>query len=404
MKFHYKAQAKIGVVIEDIIEAKHEQEVIDLIRKQGATPIIVEKVAQKTLSIPFLDRLFQSVSLQDKIVFAKNLARTLQAGLSVSRSLEVLVRQTHKVLLQSIFRDIADEINTGGSLSSGLAKHADVFSPMFIAMVRAGEESGKIAENLLAINIQLEKTYTLRKKIKGAMMYPGVIVSAMLVIGILMFMFVVPTLLNTFKDFNLDLPTSTKIIIFVSDNLQEHTILFLGGLVAIIGGVIAMFRAPIIKPYLDYISIRIPLVGEMIKEVHTAVVARTLGSLLGSGISVHHALEITQDVVQNVHYKKTLQDGIGYISAGGQISQLFKEQKELYPVMVGEMVEVGEETGHVVEMLEDVATYFEDEVDAKTKNLSTIIEPLLMLVIGGAVAFFAVAMMTPMYSLVGGMV
>jgi type IV pilus assembly protein PilC len=404
MKFHYKAQAKIGVVIEDIIEAKHEQEVIDLIRKQGATPIIVEKVAQKTLSIPILDRLFQSVSLQDKIVFAKNLARMLQAGLSVSRSLEVLVRQTHKVLLQSIFRDIADEINTGGSLSSGLAKHADVFSPMFIAMVRAGEESGKIAENLLAINIQLEKTYTLRKKIKGAMMYPGVIVSAMMVIGILMFMFVVPTLLNTFKDFNLDLPTSTKIIIFVSDSLQEHTVLFLGGLVAIVAGVIAMFRAPIIKPYLDYVSVRIPVVGEMIKEVHTAVVARTLGSLLGSGISVHHALEITQDVVQNVHYKKTLQDGIGYISAGGQISQLFKEQKELYPVMVGEMVEVGEETGHVVEMLEDVATYFEDEVDAKTKNLSTIIEPLLMLVIGGAVAFFAVAMMTPMYSLVGGMV
>jgi type II secretory pathway component PulF len=404
MKIHYKAQAKIGVIIEDTIESVSKEAVVEKIRERGATPILVEEVKKggMKIPIPFIDNLLGSISLQDRVIFSKNLARMLQAGLSMTRALQVLKKQTTKKKLANLFDTVIQEIAGGGTLSSGLQKFPKVFSPIFIAMVHAGEESGKIPENLLEVSNQLDKTYKLRKKIKGAMMYPGVIVTAMLIIGILMFIFVIPTLLDTFKDFNLDLPMSTKIVIFVSDTLQAHTVLFLGGIVAFVSGGIAALRAPSLQKYIDLAILKLPLVGTMAKELNAALATRTLASLLGSGLSVSRALEITKEVIQNTRYKTSFDDGLKYIEQGAQLSKVFQERTDLYPVMVGEMIEVGEETGKIVDMLQDVALFYEDEVDAKTKNLSTIIEPVLMIFIGVAVGFFAVSMMSPMYSLVGG--
>lgn len=404
-KFHYKAQAKIGAIIEDTIEGPNKQFVIDKIRERGATPILVEeaKSGSMEINIPFLDNLFGNINLQDKVVFSKNLARMLQAGLSMTRALQVLKKQTNKKKLADLFDTLIQEIEEGGTLSTGLAKSPKIFSPLFIAMVHAGEESGNIPGNLLEVSNQLDKTYKLRKKIKGAMVYPGVIVTAMLIIGVLMFIFVIPTLLDTFKDFDLDLPASTKLVIFVSDSLQDYTVLFLGALIALVGGGIAAFRAPSMQKYVDLMILKLPVVGTMAKELNAALTARTLSSLLGSGLSVNKALTITKEVIQNTRYKRSFDDGLKYIEQGAQLSRVFQERKDLYPVMMGEMIEVGEETGKIVDMLKDVALFYEDEVDAKTKNLSTIIEPVLMIFIGAAVGFFAISMMSPMYSLVGGL-
>lgn len=234
------------------------------------------------------------------------------------------------------------------------------------------------------------------------MVYPGVIVTAMLVIGILMFIFVIPTLLSTFKDFNLDLPASTRLVIFISDTLQEHTILFLGAIVAFVGGIVALFKAPSLQKYVDAVILKLPVIGLMAQELNAALATRTLASLLGSGLSVSRSLDITKQVVQNTRYKSSFDEGLQYVEQGEQLSKVFQERTDLYPVMVGEMIEVGEETGKIVDMLKDVALFYEDEVDAKTKNLSTIVEPVLMIFIGAAVGFFAISMMSPMYSLVGG--
>lgn len=401
MKFYYKAQAKTGVIIEDTIDAETRDEVTDKIRESGATPIMIEQVKKKNIeiSIPFIDNLIGGVSLQDKVMFSKNLSRMLLAGLSISRALEVLKKQTTKKLFADLMDGLAKEINSGGTLSSGLAKYPKTFSPLFVAMVHAGEESGNISENLLDIGAQLDKTYQLRKKVKGAMIYPGVILTAMLIIGILMFIFVVPTLLETFKDFELDLPATTQVIIWVSDTIQNNTLLFFGGLIAIVGGGISLLRAKFMQKYIDFIIPKIPAVGGIAKEMNSALATRTLSSLLKSGLSVNQALTITKEVLQNVLYKDTIDEAIKTVEAGGQLSKIFQERKDLYPVMVGEMIEVGEETGKLSDMLRDIADFYEGEVDSKTKNLSTIIEPVLMIFIGAAVGFFALAMMSPMYSL-----
>lgn len=404
MKFHYKAQSKLGTLIEDTIDAPDKDAVIDMLREKGATPISIEAPKKKKgeISIPFIDNLIGGVGLQDKIVFSKNLARMLSAGLSLSRALEVMQKQTKKKIFRDVLAGLSKEISEGGTLSSGLKKYPKVFSPLFIAMVHAGEESGAISENLLEISAQLDKTYKLRKKVKGAMIYPGVILTAMIIIGVLMFIFVVPTLLQTFKDFELDLPASTKAIIFVSDFLQNNTLLFVVSLFGSIGGLVALLRMKSMKKPIDIVSLKIPAVGKIVKEMNAALITRTLSSLLSSGLAVTQALSITKEVTQNVLYKESMDEAIKNIERGDTLSKMFKDNTEIYPISIGEMLAVGEETGKSVDMLSDVATFFEEEVDNKTKNLSTIIEPVLMLIIGAAVGFFAVSMMSPMYSLLDG--
>jgi type IV pilus assembly protein PilC len=404
MKFHYKAQAKTGIIIEDTIEAESRDAVVDRLRTMGATPILVEEPQKKPLSvsIPFIDNLVGGVKLQDKIVFSKNLSQMIRAGLSMSRALDVLKRQTRKKQFKEIIESISNEIKTGGSLSSGLEKYPTVFSPLFVGMVRAGEEAGNVADNLIELAEQLEKTYDLRKKVKGAMIYPTVIITAMLIIGVLMFVFVVPTLLETFREFDLDLPITTQIVIFVSDFIQANTVLFFGILFALVISVITLLRLKSTQKYVDFVIIKVPVVGGIAREMNSALTARTMSSLLSSGLSVQKTLEVTRQVVQNARYQATIDRALEYVEQGGQISRVFKERTDLYPVMVGEMMEVGEETGKLSDMLRDVAKFYEGEVESKTKNLSTIIEPILMLIIGGAVGFFAVSMMSPMYSLLDG--
>ncbi|MDH5666092.1 MAG: type II secretion system F family protein, partial [Nitrosopumilus sp.] len=389
-KFHYKAQGPTGVVIDDIIDAENQESAIEKIRATGATPVSISEEKKKNLSIniPFLDNMLHKVKIQDKVVFAKNLSRMLQAGLTVSRSLEVLKKQTDKTEFVVVLDSLIAEINSGGSLSGGMAKNPKVFSPVFVAMVRTGEESGNIPGNLIEVAKQLDKTYALRKKIKGAMIYPSVIVSAMMVIGVLMFIFVVPTLIQTFKDFDLDLPATTRAVVFVSDLVSNSPLVVLGVLVGVVVSAVSIFRMKSLQPHFDLLSTKLPIVGTIVKEFNSALATRTLASLLGSGLNINQALTVTKDVLQNFHYKKTIDVAIHNVEQGDQLSKVFKDNIKLYPVMVGEMISVGEETGNLSDMLGDVAEFFEDEVDSKTKNLSTIIEPVLMLLVGAGVGFF----------------
>jgi type IV pilus assembly protein PilC len=230
------------------------------------------------------------------------------------------------------------------------------------------------------------------------MTYPMIIVFAMIVIGIFMMIYVVPTLTKTFKELGSELPGSTKLIIGISDFVSQNSILFLLIIFVFVFSVIFITKIKIVKRYLNLFILYIPVIGEIAKEVNTARTARTLSSLLLSGVSISNALLITEEVLQNVHYKELIHKSISSIEKGMVLSASFKDNTFLYPVMMGEMIEVGEETGNLSKMLLDIANFYETEVDNKTKDLSTIIEPMLMLLIGGAVGFFAVSMIKPMYS------
>lgn len=323
----------------------------------------------------------------------------LRAGLPLSRALEVLTKQTTNIYFKSIIATLLTTIDTGGTFSNGLAKFPTVFSSLFVSMVRAGEESGALPQSLSEIGLNLEKSYALNRKIKSALMYPMIIIAAIFLIGILMFIYVVPTLIKTFKDLGTELPASTKIVVGISDLITNHLVLLGIGLFVFGALVYAAFRLPLTKRWIDYLSVHAPVLGTLVQEINAARTARTFSSLLSSGVSISRAIVITKEVVQNSYYKGILAEVETAIEKGEPMSGVFKKHTKYYPVMVGEMMEVGEETGKLSSMLLDIATFYEGEVDAKTKDLSTIIEPVLMIVIGAAVGFFAVSMLSPMYSI-----
>lgn len=398
MKFSYKGRNSAGAMVTGVIEADERSDAVLTIRDSGITPILVEKKSAG-FNIEIGGNLFESVSLSQKIMFTKNLAGMLKAGLALSRALDVLHRQTSNKYFKKIINNLLDTIAKGSPLSEGLATYPSVFSSLFIAMVKSGEESGGLPGALIEIGTNLEKTYALRRKVKSAMMYPAIILVAIVVIAILMFVFVVPTLTSTFKELGAELPASTKLVIGLSDLISNHLLLLVLGMIGAVGFFILLFRLKRTRRAIDFVSVRVPVLGSLIKEINSARTTRTLSSLIASGVTISRSLSITQEVLQNHYYKRVLEEAQRAVERGEPISSVFKAHTTLYPVMVGEMMEVGEETGKITTMLGDIATFYEEEVDARTKDLSTIIEPALMIVIGAGVGFFAVSMLSPMYSI-----
>lgn len=397
MKFSYKGRDASGAIVQATIEAESKPDAISSIRQAGISLLVITET-KKALGLGGLT-IFNRVKLSEKIMFAKNIAGMLRAGLPLSRALDVMGKQVTNMYFRTVLTKLLMTIDEGGTFSEGLAKFPKVFSSLVVAMVKAGEESGTLPNALSEICLNLEKSYALNRKIKSALMYPTVIFGVMVLIGVLMFLYVVPTLVKTFRDLNVDLPASTKIVIGISDVISNHTgLLVIGVLVVFVGGAICL-RMPKTKRLIDKGIIRLPILGTLIKEINTARTTRTIASLLVSGVSIMRAVSITKDVVQHTSYKKILIETEIAIERGEPMSEVFIRHTNLYPVMVGEMIQVGEETGKLSDMLLDIATFYEAEVDAKTKDLSTIIEPILMVLIGAAVGFFAVSMLSPMYSI-----
>lgn len=398
MKFSYTARNADGTLTNGTLEASTRADAIEVLRTKNTTPVSLTE--HRSFSVG-KSAIFVSkrVRLSEKILFAKNLSGMLSAGLSISRALQVLLKQTTNSYLKSIITDILEAIDQGKTFSEGLQKYPNTFSNLFISMVRAGEESGTLPQVLLEIKSILEKAYTLNRKIKSALMYPMIIFCAIILIGVLMFIFVVPTLTKTFKELGVPLPATTRFIIFISDTISNHYLL-LAGIVGAIGvGCYFAMKLASVRRATDWFILHLPVIGGIAKEVNTARTTRTMSSLLASGVTISRTLSITRDVVQNHYYKEIITRAEAAVESGAPISSIFRAESKLYPLMVGEMMAVGEETGNLGTMLSDIALFYEAEVDAKTKDLSTIIEPVLMIFIGGAVGFFAVSMLSPMYSI-----
>jgi type IV pilus assembly protein PilC len=398
-QYTYKAKTAEGRLSEGSVEAKDKTDLVKIIRDKGLTVIFAREETHKKFDIASLNLVLARIKLREKIVFTHNLSAMLSSGIALSRALEILGKQTENLKMKQVIRTLEESIEAGEPFSGSLKKFPDVFSSLFAAMVRAGEESGRLVEALDVVSKQLEQGYTLRKKVKSAMMYPSIVFFAMIVIGIIMMIYVVPTLTSTFKEFNMELPMSTKIIMGISDFLVANTVLALGLLIGMALAVILGLRTKTGMRASDFISLHIPVISNIVKQYNAAQTTRTLSSLFASGVSVVDALEITEDVMQNSYYKTVLAKAKDVIQKGIPLSSVFMENEDIYPLLVGEMMQVGEETGKLSEMLEKIADFFEEEVGTITKDLSTIIEPFLMLFIASAVGFFAISMISPMYKL-----
>lgn len=399
MKFKFKAQKSTGEIYEGEREAIDKFTLSKDLKSEGDSIISASEVmAPKKFDLMSYFKFFGGIKMHEKIVLARNLGAMLEAGLPLSRALAVMEKQARKQSLKELLATVNNNISKGKTLSQSLADFPEVFSSLFVSMVKAGEESGGLASSLKSVAVQMDNLYDLERKVRGAMVYPAIVMSVMAIIGVLLLTYVVPTLTATFKELNTELPLPTKAIIGVSDFMRDHSILGIIVVLCVIAGIYVSLKTNKGQLVIDFLILRIPIISGIVKETNTARTARTLSSLLSSGVPVTNALKITGEVLQNSYYKAVLLNAETVVQKGSPISGVFLEREDLYPIFLSEMLAVGEETGKISEMLSGVGTFYEDEVSQKTKNMSTIIEPFLMVFIGAAVGFFAVAMITPMYS------
>lgn len=402
MQFNYKA-TKDGEEYENTINVPDRFSVYKYIRKEGGIVISVkEDRAGFSGRMDFISNIFGVVRVNDKIMFTRNLAVMLKAGLALSRALSILERQTKSKKFKEVIGKVGANIKEGSSFHDALGRFPKIFPPLFTSMVKAGEESGGLAEALGIIGKQMESAHSLKKKIKGALIYPSIIVIAMVIIGIVMLIYVVPTLSQTFKELGIELPRSTRFVIALSDFLKDNTFIALMLAIFIGAGATVCLRSKKGSRIFDYLILRTPIVSGLVKETNSARTARSLSSLLSSGVEVVKSLSITGDVIQNSYYKEILKQSEKDIQKGFPLSKSFTDNEKLYPLLMGEMLVVGEETGKLSDMLFQVAEFYENEIEQKTKDMSTIIEPFLMILIGVVVGFFAISMISPIYSISSG--
>lgn len=402
-KFTYTGEDKDGNSVSESVEVDDRFEVYEVARVAGHT---VSSVSEKTkfdlstlLNIERINYKLSRVKEDELVMVTRNLGSMLVAGLALSRALSVIERQSKNPRLKGVMKDVIDRINEGKSFSEAIGKYPKTFSDLYVAMIGAGEESGQLAETLQTLSLQMERSSSLKKKIKGAMIYPVIVITILIIIGVLMMIYVMPSITGTFKSLEVDLPATTQALMTVSDFMAANAFLSIAGMISFIISVIAALRTGPGKRFSSWTIPKLPVIGKMAKEANAARTARTLSSLLSAGVNVIRALEITRDVVQNYYYKQIIDDAAKRVEKGTALSEVFIERDDLYPILVGEMILVGEETGNIAKMLKELAGFYETEVEQKTKDLSTIIEPLLMVVIGATVGFFALAMIAPIYSI-----
>ncbi|MFA5651766.1 MAG: type II secretion system F family protein [Candidatus Paceibacterota bacterium] len=397
MKFKFKAIKKNGDKYIGTKESNDKFSLYEELKSEGNTLISASEITKSRFEIdlPFIN----SVPEHQKIIFAKNLGLMIKAGLPLAKGLDILEKQITNKRFKKIIELLQAEIRKGNPLSEACSAYPEVFPKLFVSMVRAGEESGKLSESLQIVANQMDGSYKLKEKIKGAMVYPGVIVSIMIIIGVLMLVYVVPGITATFKDLKVELPLLTRILINTSDFLKNNILLCLFAVILIIISFYFFIRSKPGKRVFDLVVLKLPVIGDLVRETNSARITRTISSLLSSGVAYAEAISITRDVVQNEYFKDVLTTAISTVEKGGTISSVFMKNVKLCPIFVTEMMVVGEETGSLPSTLMEVATFYEESIDQKTKNMSTIIEPVLMVIIGVAVGFFALAMIKPIYSL-----
>lgn len=396
-----------GKKITQTVSANDRYDVYAIARDNGhtITSLKVAKAFSLTglFSLEAINYKLGKVKSDELVMVTRNLGSMLVAGLTITRALSVIERQSKNIKLKGVVKQVIASITKGEAFFRALKNFPEVFDDLYIAMVRAGEESGSLAESLKTLAIQMERSTNLKKKIKGAMIYPAIIIIVMVIIGILMMIFVMPVITGVFKEMGNDLPMATQVLISISDFFVKQMIMALLLITGVVVSLVLALRSAVGHRMMSWLVIRLPVISNLAKETNSARTARTLASLLNSGVDVIRSLEITKDVVQNYYYKQILAEAGNRVEKGTPLSETFVERSDLYPILVGEMILVGEETGQIAGMLKELAIFYETEVERKTKDLSTIIEPLLMVVIGAGVGFFALALIAPIYSISDGL-
>ena len=397
MIFRYEAIDSQGVNKVGLVEADTSQEAILLLNENGLSLLKLDVANVKTrITIPFLNR----VSMKDVVVFARQFSIMISAGIASVQALRILVNQTENPNLKKVIIEIADEVDGGATLSDCLAKRPKIFSNFFVSVTKSGERSGKLDEVLNYLADEIGKDYDMIAKIRGAMIYPAVVLVGMFAIGVVMMVFVLPKLMDVLTETGTALPLATRILIAVSNAITGYwwlILILLGGLIAAIRMALASRSG---RRVFDVLVLRLPVFGKLFQKILLVRFCRSMNTLLLGGVTIENSLAIAGDVVSNLTYKDLIEKTIHSVEDGNSISTIFLESS-LIPKMVSYMMQVGEESGKLDVIFNKVAEFYNREIDNMLANMMSLLEPLVMILIGVGVGIMVAAVIMPMYSMVG---
>jgi type IV pilus assembly protein PilC len=376
------------------VEADSKQAVADRLKQRGLIVLdVAEKNSSKEIELAFLKR----VTANELAIFSRQLSTMISSGMSILRALYVLEEQTEGKFLRETIVAVRKEVEAGRSLSDSMSRHPKVFSPLFVAMTQAGETGGVLEDALMRVADQLQKDAGLRRQIKAAMIYPAVVV--VFAVGVMMALvaFLVPVFVGVFKQFGGELPALTKVSVTLSEMVTGYWWLIFGLSFAVVFAFLRWKKSSWGRKQWDHLRLRVPMkIGAIVQQVAVARWSRTLASLTGAGVPLLQALDITGRTGGNVAVEEAMEGVIASVKRGGTIAQPLA-QAPIFPTMVTHMVGVGEETGALDSMLSRVAEFYEEQVEASVKALTSILEPIMIIVIGGIVGFIVISMYLPLF-------
>ena len=395
-KFQYKAKNMSGKIIEGIYEAPDRQNVVDMIRQKSFYLLEIEELPESK-DLKEMD-MFSKITSRDLTIYCNQFASILKAGVPLIQALQMLGEQTENPLLQSITKTISEDIQKGSSLSEAMSVHEKYFPPILIHMIHAGEVSGTLENSLDVMANHFEKAYKLKSKVKSAMIYPMVVLFVSIAVVIFLLVFVVPAFLDIFENAGSELPGVTRALIAVSGFLRNNFIVLIAFLVIIIGLSRVYLSGESGRLSFDRFKLKAPLLGEVQMKSIAANFARTLSTLMSTGVGITEAIKITSRVVNNLHVEKKLNDIEKQVREGRGLADPSRESG-LFPPMLVNMIMLGEETGNLEDMLAKTAEFYEEEVDEATARLTTMLEPLIIVVLGLVIAFIVIAIALPMFDM-----
>jgi len=399
--FSYTAKSLNGETKTGTIEAENLRDLAQKIKAEGLILTEADLKEEKNKG-GFNSQFFHGkVSITEKMLMARNLSIMVSTGLSLVKGFSILAAQSKSKRMKAALLDIGQEVSKGKNLADCFKKYPDIFSELFQSMIQAGEESGTLEDVLGVLSLQLEKEKEMNSKIQKALIYPEILVGVMAVVGVCLAIFVLPKLNGFFTSLHANLPLTTRVILGSGDFFMQHWYFILAGFIALIFGFMALIKTKTGRFILDTAGLKIPIVSSLVKKSNTAAMIRSLSSLLSAGVPLIRSLDITSGIVTNFYFKQALKEAVDGVEKGKKLSISLEPAQKIFPYGALEMIEIGEETGKTSVILKKLAEFYEDEVTNVAENLSAIIEPAMIVVIGAAVGVFAVSIMGPLYTVLG---
>lgn len=399
MKFYFKAKRKTGEFQEGFVSAVNETYALNLLAKKGLIVLKLEKrETDKFSPLAFFLKLWERPSAKEFVIFSRQLAVLIDSKVSLLVALETISDQIENRFFALRVRSIMSDVDGGASFSEALEKYPDTFSKFYVNMVKAGETSGNLNKVLNDLADNIEKNYELTSKLKGAMYYPGFIFSAMIIVGILVMAFVMPKLLEILKESDTVLPIQTRILIFISDFLASYWWVAILAIVGMGVGVFYYLKTEDGKTEFDHLILKVPVIKKILNNIYVARFTENFSVLIQSGLPVTTALLITSDVIGNEVYRSILREAVEAIKKGDNIAKVFSRY-EVIPPIVTQMISVGENTGRLDYVTQKITGFYISEADRMVKNFSTLIEPIIMVILAIGVGILVSAVLLPIYQI-----